>query len=112
MSSFASLKHKISRIAGIYQDAGLVGVKTRLLHRVRLAFRRDEPGHASWLKNKSRVDSEFDDANRTQTGGIGDIFGLQIRGNNSRHGFSHIASDPCEFADAINSLGIRLDDVT
>ena len=102
----ATLVRKLNRIASVYRDAGVAGISSRLLRRLRRLAGRDDPQHARWLQQKQAADAAFDAANGTQTGGIQEIFALDVVGENSRHGLSHIASDPGEFARMIAELDI------
>jgi SAM-dependent methyltransferase len=103
-----AIARKLSRAASVYQDMGMAAVLSRLLHRLSLCFGRDNAGHARWLRQKSAVDAAFDAANRTETGGIQEIFQFNIVGSNARHGLSHIASDPNHFSGLMTKLNVDL----
>lgn len=98
---------KFDRFITVFQEAGVMGVSSRLLRRARQLFGRDEPKHAEWLRQKTDADIEFDSANGTVTGGVQNLFELNILGDNARHGTSHIASDPDSFTRLMGGLNIH-----
>jgi len=103
---------KIDHVIAVYQDVGLAGTGSRLLLRIRQLFGSDDPAHAAWLKQKTEADMAFDATTGTETGGIQEIFEMNIVGDNARHGVSHIASDPDRFAEMIERLDVDLGDYT
>lgn len=110
MRSFA-LVSKIDRIFGIYQEMGWRGVLLRLWRQTKLVFGCDQE-HLQWLREKSAVDTSFDTVHGTVTGGLQHLHGLKITGRNAKYGLSHIASDPDEFKNVIQRLGIDLREFT
>jgi SAM-dependent methyltransferase len=99
---------KFDRFITVYQEAGLMGAGSRLLRRIRQLFGGDDPKHAEWLRQKTDADIEFDAVNGTATGGVQNLFELNIIGDNARHGVSHIASDPNSFTQLMRGLNIDL----
>jgi SAM-dependent methyltransferase len=65
-----------------------------------------------WLDQKLAIDTKFDNAHGTQTGGIQELFDFRIIGKNARHGTSHIATDPHEFCEMMDELKIDFKDFT
>ena len=101
-----TVARKIDRLVTVYQEAGLIAVSSRLFRRARQLFGSDDPEHAGWLRQKSEVDVAFDAANGTATGGVQELFELNIIGENARQGLSHIASDPSSFFQLMGRLNI------
>lgn len=99
---------KFDRLVTVYRDAGLKGVSSRLFWRILDLFGRDDAKHAEWQRQKADADIAFDAANGTKTAGVQELFGLNIIGENARHGVSHIASDPNSFVQLIEQLNIDL----
>jgi SAM-dependent methyltransferase len=64
-----------------------------------------------WMKKKSRVDREFDQAFGVSTGGITQLKKMRIAGN-SEDGTPHIASDPDEFRNAVDALNADVSQFT
>ncbi|MBA2400366.1 MAG: hypothetical protein H0V72_17000 [Bradyrhizobium sp.] len=107
-----TIVRRLNRVASVYRDTGVGGISSRLLRRIRSFAGRDDPQHARWLQQKQAADAAFDAANGTQTGGIQEIFDLNVVGENARHGLSHIASDPDEFSRMMTQLDLDLSTVT
>jgi SAM-dependent methyltransferase len=99
--------HKLNRAVAIYRDEGFRAVALRLLHRIWRFAGGDDPKHAEWLKRKMADDAEFDAAHGTHTGGIQELFGFKIVGENAGHGLSHIASGSNEFSKMMAELDIE-----
>jgi SAM-dependent methyltransferase len=66
----------------------------------------------SGCEKKSEGDAEFDAAHGTVTGGVQEVFGLTVAGDNARHAISHIASDTREFAAMMADLHVDHRDYT
>lgn len=94
------------------RDFGPGTAASKLIRRALRLLGSDHPGHAKWLARKAEVDHRFDQEHGTKTGGIQEIFELTIVGDNARHGLSHIASDPGEFASLISTLKVDLSTFT
>ena len=103
-----AIGRRLGRVWTVYRDLGPAAVTSRIRHRVRRLFGSDDPAHAEWLAQKTRVDEQFDREYGTQTGGVQEIFGYTIAGNNRRHGLSHIASDPDQFTHLLAKLEVDL----
>lgn len=95
---------RLKRALTVYQDQGTLAVIERLWRRIGRLFGHEDPQLANWMKSKGVADAAFDARMGTQTGGIQSLFDLQVVGENSRHGLSHIATDPQQFADVMASL--------
>jgi predicted RNA methylase len=108
--TFATIARKLSRATSVYQEGGLAAILSRLARRVRRLIGRGDPRHQQWIRYKSDADIAFDTAHGTKTGGIEEIYGYQIVGNNARHGLSHIASDPALFPEMM--AGLKIDFAT
>jgi SAM-dependent methyltransferase len=65
-----------------------------------------------WQIRKQAVDASFDSERGVDTGGSTQLADLTIEGPNRRFGLIHIASDPEEMADALDSLDRKLEDFT
>jgi SAM-dependent methyltransferase len=59
---------------------------------------------APWMVKKLEVDRRFDAQFAVETGGVTHLSALQISGSNRRFGVDHIASDPDELEQALDSL--------
>ena len=101
-----AIVRQFERLVTVYRDVGLSGVGSRLLRRIADILRRDDTKHADWRRWKADADRAFDAAHGTKTAGIEELFGLDIVGDNARHGVRHIASDPAAFLASMRRLDI------
>lgn len=101
-----STVRKFKRLVTVCRDFGLSGAGLRLLRRLLAFFGREDESHAAWIRQKTEADIAFDTANGTTTGGVQELFELNIVGDNARYGLSHIASDPNSFLQLIGQLNI------
>jgi hypothetical protein len=108
----SSFLRKLNRAVVVYQDLGLAAVGMRLGHRFMRAVGYDDPAHAEWMRKKASVDGAFDAAHGTQTGGIQEISGLKIVGENARYAKNHTASEPCYFTEMMGDLDLDLNNFT
>jgi SAM-dependent methyltransferase len=97
---------RLKRALTVYQDLGAKALLQRVWRRLARLLGHEDPQLASWTKSKELGDTAFDTVMGTQTGGIQSLFDLQIVGENSRYGLSHIATDPRQFADVMASLDL------
>jgi len=74
--------------------------------------KRDASVQAPWEIRKKTVDASFDRDHGVDTGGTTQLTDLVIAGPYRRFGIAHTASDPDEFADAVDSLCIEHKDFT
>lgn len=102
----SKIKRKIDRASVVMREEGIRALWKRLVRRAARYLGHDDPQHADWLRKKSSIDDAFDRDLGTQTGGIQDIADLRIVGENASHGLSHIASDPDEFVEVMQSLNV------
>src|SRR4029077_21068028 len=103
-----AIGRRLGRVWAVYRDLGPAAVTSRIMRRVKRLFGSDDPAHAEWLAQKTSVDEQFDREYGIQTGGLQEIFGYTIVGNNRRHGLSHIASDPDAFTHLLTKLEVDL----
>jgi SAM-dependent methyltransferase len=101
---FEIVTRKVGRVWVIYRDFGSKAIIERFVNRLRQGFSYGDPDR--WIDSKTRADTEFDAKYGTDTAGIQEIFDLTIVGHNRKHGESHIATDPKDFADVMQSLSI------
>jgi hypothetical protein len=97
--AFAVIARKLNRAASIYRESGLRGLLSRLALRI-------GRGQREFLQWKAEADTAFDASHATKTGGIEELYGFHIIGENARYGQSHIASDPRQFVEMMNGLEI------
>lgn len=107
MSNF--LVRRLSRAMTILREEGLFGLAHSLAEVVRQRLGRPSPERLAYLAQKAEVDGRFDGANGVDTGGIQHLYDLTIESDNAAFGFNHIATDPQDFAHAIERLDIALE---
>ena len=84
------------------RGASALGLLKSVVSRARLTL-FPEP-EAPWMLKKLEVDRRFDARFAVETGGVTHLSALHITGNNRRLGVDHIASDPDELEQALDSL--------
>ncbi|WP_167561288.1 class I SAM-dependent methyltransferase [Bradyrhizobium sp. AS23.2] len=64
---------------------------------------------AAWRKQKMEADAEFDRRFGTDTGGVQNLADEEgIVGENAKHGLAHIATDPAQFRQIMDTLDLPL----
>lgn len=93
----------------LLQERGLAAVVEKILRRLRRTAGFASARQKAWDERKRLTDQAFDNLSGFDTGGIQRLYDLKIVGPNARHGVSHIASDPDDFARAMNALQLDLE---
>ena len=101
-----SLARRISRAMTILREEGPLALGHSLAEAVRQGLGRPSRERLAYLAQKAAVDERFDSANGVDTGGVQHLYGLTIEGENAAFGVNHIATDPHDFAHAIEQLDI------
>lgn len=108
-SLLGSLSFHLQRALVIRSEFGLRELIVRLLRRLGLGGRE----LAAWRKQKMEADAEFDRKFGTDTGGVQNLADEHgIVGENAKHGLAHIASDPLQFRQIIDTLNLALSEYT
>lgn len=97
------------RASVVYTEFGLGELSMRILRR--LGF---EGGQlAAWRKQKREMDVQFDRRFGTDTGGVQSLADEEgIVGENAKHGLAHIATDPAQFSQIMQTLDLTFSDLT
>jgi hypothetical protein len=104
-----SLARRISRALTILREEGLLALGHSLAEAIRQGLGRPSPERLAYLAQKAAADERFDSANGVDTGGVQHLYGFTIEGENAAFGVNHIATDPEDFAHAIEQLDIALE---
>jgi hypothetical protein len=103
--------NRLQRITTVYRTLGLRAVATRAVNRIRQRIGLLSEHQIAWNAKKAAVDSAFD-IDGIDTGGVQHLYELTINSTNARHGISHIACDPAEFAAAMRDVRQNLAEST
>lgn len=103
------LLNRINRLVSVYRDVGLAGIAKRLIRKL---IPQGDSSHARWVREKEATDAAFDTSHGVQTGGVQEIFGLDIVGENACHGIAHIATDPGQFKSMVDRLKVDFSEFT
>lgn len=107
-----TLLRRVSRAITVLREDGPFALCHSLTEAVRQGLGRPSRERLAYLAQKAAVDERFDSANGVETGGVAYLYGLTIEGENAAFGVNHIASDPQDFAHAIEQLDVALESAT
>lgn len=85
---------------------------SKLVNKLRATLGFPSQQHEQFVRRKALLDESFDAERGLDTGGVQRLHELTIRSKNARYGTSHIASDPLEFAAAMDSVDIPMEGST
>jgi hypothetical protein len=100
------LFRRLSRAMTILREEGPSALGHSLIEAVRQGLGRPSRERLAYLARKAAVDERFDSANGVDTGGVEHLYSLTIEGENAAFGVNHIATDPHDFAHAIEQLDV------
>jgi len=103
------MSYYAKRAVVVHAEFGLRELALRVLRRLGLGGRE----LAVWRRQKLEVDAEFDRRFGTDTGGVQSLADQRdIVGENAKHGLAHIASDPSQFRQIMNTLALPISEYT
>lgn len=100
------LTNRANHVLEVVKREGVVSLFSKTWRKI--CRRNDFYGAANeqWRNQKFAIDKAFDSKHGVQTGGIQNLFDLNIKGNNRLLGIPHIACNPEEFERGLAAVNI------